>query len=70
MRYPRIKGACHAVHQQLRLEQVLGTPAPCTCSTPPSPHPLGPPLRHTMGVNEDRNDTFQGDFCASAMPLH
>lgn len=48
--------------QQLQPEQVLGTAAPCTCSAPPCPHPLGPPLRHTMGVNGDGWGAFEQGF--------
>ena len=51
-------------------EQVLGTAAPRTCSSPQPPPPPGAPLRRTMGGEEDGAGSFQQALCVWAMPLH
>lgn len=50
-------------------EQVLGTAAPRTCSSP-QPPPPGAPLRRTMGGEEDGAGAFQQALCVWAVPLH
>lgn len=58
---PGLKGPDTLQASSCSQEQVLGTTAPCTCSAPPVLL-LGPPLRHSVEVNEDGDGAFQQAF--------